>query len=99
MARGRHADAGGDQGNDHSSLCRCWRRSSLLVGWILGGKANAFAMLGALLLGVIVNGLSVAISMNSGGVAPGQRKKSFEDGFVDKDGVTHLKAAMRTRRR
>jgi len=31
---------------------------AFLVGWILGGKANAFAMLGALLLGVIVNACS-----------------------------------------
>ncbi len=64
---------------------------AFLVGWILGGKANAFAMLGALLLGVIVNGLFVAISMTSGGGAWDNAKKSFEDGFVDKDGVTHLK--------
>jgi K(+)-stimulated pyrophosphate-energized sodium pump len=64
---------------------------AFLVGWFLGGKANAFAMLGALLLGVIVNGLFVAISMTSGGGAWDNAKKSFEDGFVDKDGVTHLK--------
>ncbi len=64
---------------------------AFVVGWILGGKANAFAMLGALLLGVIVNGLFVAISMTSGGGAWDNAKKSFEDGFVDKDGVTHLK--------
>ncbi len=64
---------------------------AFVVGWILGGKANAFAMLGALLLGVIVNGLFVAISMTSGGGAWDNAKKSFEDGFVDKHGVTHLK--------
>jgi K(+)-stimulated pyrophosphate-energized sodium pump len=64
---------------------------AFLVGWILGGKANAFAMLGALLLGVIVNGLFVAISMTSGGGAWDNAKKSFEDGFVDKDGVKHFK--------
>src|SRR5437763_1929448 len=61
------------------------------VLWISGSKANAFAALGASLLGVIVNGLFVAISMTFGGGVWDYDKESFEDGFTDKDGVTHQK--------
>jgi K(+)-stimulated pyrophosphate-energized sodium pump len=64
----------------------------VLINWI-AGKASAFASLGAMLMGVIVTGLFVAISMTAGGGAWDNAKKSFEDGFVDSHGVKHLKGS------
>ena len=64
-----------------------------VISWV-AGAVNGFAALGALLLGVIVSGLFVALSMTSGGGAWDNAKKYIEDGHHGGKGSDAHKAAV-----
>ncbi|MSO68520.1 MAG: sodium-translocating pyrophosphatase [Pseudolabrys sp.] len=72
----------------------CYFAIFLIAGGGAAGKSAGFSALGAMLLGVIVTGLFVAISMTSGGGAWDNAKKYIEDGHYGGKGSQAHKAAV-----
>ena len=79
------------------SLSDIWVLSPVVLYFIIfviGGQVAALAAVGAMLLGVIITGLFVAVSMTAGGGAWDNAKKYIEDGHHGGKGSEAHKAAV-----
>ncbi len=65
-----------------------------IIIYFIGGQVAALSALGAMLLGVIITGLFVAVSMTAGGGAWDNAKKYIEDGNFGGKGSEAHKAAV-----
>jgi K(+)-stimulated pyrophosphate-energized sodium pump len=65
-----------------------------IVIWLIGGQVAALSSLGAMLMGTIVTGLFLAISMTAGGGAWDNAKKYIEDGNLGGKGSDAHHAAV-----
>ncbi len=65
-----------------------------IIIYLIGGQVAALSAVGAMLLGVIITGLFVAVSMTAGGGAWDNAKKYIEDGKFGGKGSEAHKAAV-----
>lgn len=67
--------------------------SYFIIYWSVG-QAEAFIVLGSMLLGLVITGIFVGLSMTSGGGAWDNAKKHIEDGYFGGKGSDAHKAAI-----